>query len=149
MITAIIVLSILALKDNIISLIDLYSTLQGNKVVVGIVTFIGVTTALFEMRLVSVYEGSWFDYIIVVIIVGIAASFSNVFLIGHKNRLKEMLRKKKISRSVKAAWERKKNEQSQASSTGTEKLGRPVQHNVQEAPKHVPPEATDNPESCN
>ena len=109
MITSIIVLGLLAIKDEIVGIIELFSTLQGNILVYRIVTFIGILTAMFEIRFISVYEGSWQEYTVLMVIVALIGSEAGAQILKFKSRIRNWLRKKRISNSMKKKWEEKKS----------------------------------------
>ena len=81
MLTVIILLSLASIKDEITDFINLFSTLQGDAVVAGINTSIIVGTFLLEMRYISVYDGSWQNYFVIVAIVTIVAGVLKYFLV--------------------------------------------------------------------
>lgn len=110
MITAIVVLSLLAIKDEIVGIVELFSTLQGNTIVYRIITFISIVTGMFEIRFISVYEGTWWEYAIMMVIVGIVGAEFGAQILKFRRLIQKWLRKKRISQSMKKKWEERKTE---------------------------------------
>ena len=110
MLTVIILLSLASIKEEITDFINLFSTLQGDAVVAGINTSIIVGTFLLEMRYISVYDGSWQNYFVIVAIVTIVAGVLKYFLVKFKQKLRHWMRRKNISKGQKKSWEKRKQE---------------------------------------
>ena len=110
MVTIIILLTLLSIKDELVGLIDLYSTLQGNLVVYFFNTYITIFLGLIEIRYISVYEGSWANYLTICIIVSFISASGGVLILNNKKKLKNILRRKRISKSMKQKWIEKKQE---------------------------------------
>jgi hypothetical protein len=108
MITSIVILCLLAIKDEIVGIIELFSTLSGNTIAYRIITFISIITGLFEIRFVSVYEGSWYEYTILMVIVAIIGAETGAQILKFKSRIKHWLRKKRISKAMKVKWQERK-----------------------------------------
>jgi len=110
MFTSIIILGLLAIKDEIVGIVELFSTLQGNTIAYRIITFISIATGMFEIRFISVYSGTWQEYIVLILIVAIIGAEAGAQILKFKTRIKNWLRKKLISKSQKRRWEEIKNE---------------------------------------
>jgi len=102
-ITAIVVLCLLAIKDDILDIVDLFSTLQGRSVIVGVVTLISTVTGILEIRFISVFEGTWAECIWIAIVVGVVDGFTAGLLVHYKKHIKKYLRKKKLQKNMAVA----------------------------------------------
>ena len=117
MITAVILLTVLAVKDEIVGFIDLYSTLQGNKVAYMINTFIMVFSGYMEMWFLVDFDSNWTKRILVALIVSTLAACGGCVVLHYKKRLKQLLRRKRISIGMKKKWgERKQQPKEEAQS---------------------------------
>ena len=108
MITTITILSLLAIKDELVGIIGLFSTLQGNTIVYRIITFISIVTGMFEIRFISVYGGNWWTYVIIMLIVGVVGAEVGVLILKLKPHIKNWIKIKKISKSMKKKWHERK-----------------------------------------
>jgi len=137
MITAIILLCLLAIKDEIVALIGLYSTLQGNLIVYYVNSVITISSILFETRFISVYEGTWREYSYIVISVSLIAPLIGALVIKNKKWLQNIIRKKRISKTQTIKWAERKTKQ-------TEVTNGQVKQEIVGEPKDVLPGPTEN-----
>jgi len=137
MVTAIILLTLLAVKDEIVGFIDLYSTLQGNKVAYMINTFIMVFSGYMEMWFLVDFDSNWTKRILVALIVSTLAACGGCVVLHYKKRLKQLLRRKRISIGMKRKWEERKQQPKEVTNVQ-------IQQTIIDKPETMPPGHTDN-----
>jgi len=143
MITIIILLTLLAIKDEIVGFVDLYSTLQGNKVVYMINTFITCFTGYMEMWFLVDFDSSWTKRIVVAVVVSALASCGGCVVLHYKKKLKSLLRRKRISKGMITHWQKVKQQPKE------EITNVKVQPEIKGQPINLPQETTDNNERSN
>jgi len=139
MLTAVLILILVSFKDEISGLIDLYSTLQGNLTVYALNTFLtgtlGSIEFYFDFWIIDKIDKDFTTYMLLMLIVNLVGTIFGVFIIHNKKKIKNMIRKKKISKSMKE-YHQKKKEEGNELKTG--------QATVQEVPKDIPSEKSSN-----
>ncbi len=112
MLTAIIILTLLSFKDELIGFIDLYSTLQGNKMVYAINAFVAGTLGSIEFYwdfwLMEKIESQFGTYMCLMLIVNILGTAFGVIVLHNKQKLKHWIKRKRISKSMKKKWQLRK-----------------------------------------
>ena len=112
MFTAVVILILASMKDEISGLIDLYSTLQGNlrayTINYLITTTVGAVEFYYSFWIMSRIDEKFWMYMGLMTIVNIFGALFGVYIISRKNKIKNWIRKKKISKTQKKRWADKK-----------------------------------------
>ena len=113
MITVIVILCLLSIKDEIDGIIDLYSTLQGNLKAYAInylvMGFIGVNEFYFDFWIMNKINLSYTKFIAIQSIVLVVGCFFGVLTVKYKGKIKNFIRKKRIAKRMTQKWKEKRD----------------------------------------
>ena len=113
MLTAIIVRLFVEFKDELSGLIDLYSTLFGNvkiyRINYWLTGILGSLEFYFSFYLIDLFDKVLWKFMCVEIPIITMGMLFGGWLVKHKDVVKNWIRKKKISKSMKQIWEKRKN----------------------------------------
>ena len=104
MITAICILILASFKDDISSLIDLYTTLQGNLKVYALNYFVTATLGsvefFFDYWIIKQLDQNFILYMGLMTIVNVIGMIFAVYVISQKGRIKKFIRRKKLRKNM-------------------------------------------------
>ena len=112
MLTAIIILTFLSFKDELIGFIDLYSTLQGNKAVYAVNSFVAGTLGAIEFYwdfwIIAQIDQKFWTYLGLMTVVNFLGTIFGVWVLHHKPKLKHWIKRKRQSKSMIKLWKERK-----------------------------------------
>lgn len=108
MLLAIVTLSIIGIVLELLAFLDLYATLQTNYKALGVAVFLASFIGLNEIWFAIDYSGSIWSRELIYAIVSIDITIAALLMLHFKKRLKNALRKKRISATMKTKWAKKK-----------------------------------------
>ena len=110
MISAIILLSTIGILLEVLAFLDLYATLQNHYRALGIAVFLTSFITLNEIWFAVDFSGLLWERELVYGIVSLDIALAALIILHYKSKLKNMLRKKRISVGMKRKWEERKAE---------------------------------------